>query len=134
VIFYTIYERNISSIQCKKILRLASFSQLHFLTYSASELRILSLTLKFQVQVQVQAKATLRLKASRPARPSTGPLSMAHDRTAIAVETPTQSQSRITTNRQSASLSWCLTPIWDPQQFFFLLEILFIQFGGCVIL
>jgi hypothetical protein len=41
------------------------------------------------------------------------------------------SESHITTDSQSASLSWCQAPIWVRHQFFFLLEIVFIQLRVC---
>jgi hypothetical protein len=44
-----------------------------------------------------------------------------------------QSQSYITTNDQSASLSWCLAPIWDPRQIFLLLSLItFRQLRVCL--
>jgi hypothetical protein len=35
-----------------------------------------------------------------------------------------QSQSYITTDRQSASLSWCQAPIWDPHPIFLVLSLI----------
>jgi hypothetical protein len=40
-----------------------------------------------------------------------------------------QSQSYIGTDDQSASLSWCQTPIWGPQQMFLLLSLRVCRYG-----
>jgi hypothetical protein len=42
-----------------------------------------------------------------------------------------QSQSYITTDGQSTSLSWCQARIWDPRQIFLLFKIIFIQLQVC---
>jgi hypothetical protein len=43
----------------------------------------------------------------------------------------TSLEVNFTSDSQSASLSWCQAPTWDPRQIFFLLEIVFRQLRVC---
>jgi hypothetical protein len=42
----------------------------------------------------------------------------------LSLRSRSQSQSYITTDSQSASLSWCQAPIWDPRPIFLLLSLI----------
>jgi hypothetical protein len=55
----------------------------------------------------------------------------AHTKDSNILSGRNQSQSHITTDSQSASQTWCQAPIWDRDQFFFLLDIFFKQFRVC---
>jgi hypothetical protein len=49
----------------------------------------------------------------------------------LRLQDRSRSRSHITTDSQSASQSWCQAPIWEPRQFYFLLEIFFRQLRFC---